>query len=83
MRALMIERIEFWIKHEGGLTASRWKPVRDQMYRFLGGDPDTKRGRKEAASLTFETISPRINELTDTELLDLFELVMRRAFIQM
>lgn len=86
MRKRILGRIKYHVTFptgEGDLTrnTSRWGPVQAYIYRLTGKDPESKQGRKESRLIGIDDID--METITDTQLLELYETVVRRFYICM
>lgn len=81
MRELIIRRIEERVGTQSGSYC--WEPAAKYIARVvLGIDPDTKASRKLLPDIKCADRFA-LERMTDDELVDYFELIMRRFYTQM
>lgn len=84
MKSLIISRILFLLHCNGGGTPSesiawtntRWVCIAMELGRMIGLDPASKEFRK---SLNTGEFLPDLETLTDGQLVEIYEMVVRRA----
>ena len=87
MKDLIINRIMILISrdHSGvvgqqDFTSTRWRIIAKQMYLFTGGNPDLHKFQKSLS--TFRIFPEDLTQLSDEQLIELYELVVRRFSTQ-
>ena len=80
MRELIIARIQFLIA-DSTFSSTRWSPVGSYLYQLSGKDPESKAGRKAVKEFLMKDFD--LTVLSDRALMEVFELTLRRFYIQM
>ena len=89
MKQLLIKRILHILSCNGGGTPGdmpsfnnmRWRVVAETMYTLAGGDANTKAFKKALPNLHMNESD--LEKLSDEQLVNVFELVVRRANVCM
>jgi hypothetical protein len=84
MRQLILQRIGYLWDYSPG-DHGRWRPCAEYIAKRMDVDLETKKGRKtvNAIVLNSQTALTLDAILMDDELVELFEITVRRAYIQM
>ena len=87
MRALMKDRmvqlLGEYSEYEHKFLSMRWKPVGVWLYRFKYGEEFVESKTQKAFLKTAKLDDFLLSYATDEEILILFELVLRRYYVQM